>query len=222
MKLLELHTRSLELAAAVVDTVQPEQLVLATPCAGWPLRRLLEHVVGQHRGFAAAALGAGADLARWRDVPVHGDPAGAFRRSAEQLTAAFATAAVAAEPAPLHLPEIGDGGPFPLDRAVGFHLLDTLVHAWDVASALGSPARLVAAVEAEPPLVGALLTVAGAVPAAAGARGPGRAFAAVRAEPDGTGPFARALALLGRDPSWSAAARPAPEGADRTDFAKSR
>ncbi|KOV35914.1 hypothetical protein ADK60_08020 [Streptomyces sp. XY431] len=217
MRILELHTRALELAAAVVDTVQPEQLVLATPCAGWPLRRVLEHTVGQHRGFAAAALGAGADRAHWRDVPVHGDPAGAFRQSAERLTAAFATAAAASEPAPLCLPEIRDGEPFPLDRAIGFHLLDTLVHAWDVAAALGSPARLVAAVQAEPPLVGALLTVAGAVPAAAPDRGPGRAFAAVRAAPDVTGPFERALALLGRDPSWSAT-RPGPRPtAERTD-----
>ncbi|MFJ4094494.1 TIGR03086 family metal-binding protein [Kitasatospora sp. NPDC089913] len=207
MRIVELHARALELATTVVGTVQPEQLVLATPCAGWPLRRLLEHEVGQHRGFAAAALGAGADRARWRDVPVHGDPAGAFRRSAERLTAAFATAGAAAEPAALHLPEIGDGGPFPFDRAVGFHLLDTLVHAWDVAAALGSPARLVAAVQAEPPLVGALLTVAGAVPASAGARGPGQAFGPVRALPDRTGPFDRVLALLGRDPSWSAAGR---------------
>ncbi|WP_344332443.1 maleylpyruvate isomerase N-terminal domain-containing protein, partial [Kitasatospora putterlickiae] len=58
MRLLELHSRSLELAAAVVDAVQPEQLVLPTPCAGWSLRRLLEHVAGRHRGFAAAAGGA--------------------------------------------------------------------------------------------------------------------------------------------------------------------
>ncbi|MGW2546356.1 hypothetical protein ACWC5I_37180 [Kitasatospora sp. NPDC001574] len=39
MSLLELHTRSLELAADLVDTVQPEQLVLPTPCTGWSLRR---------------------------------------------------------------------------------------------------------------------------------------------------------------------------------------
>ncbi|WP_405005374.1 TIGR03086 family metal-binding protein [Kitasatospora purpeofusca] len=207
MKLLELHTRALELATAVVGTVQPEQLVLATPCAGWPLRRLLEHAVGQHRGFAAAALGAGADRAHWRDVPVHGDPAGAFRRSAERLTAAFATAGAAAEPALLTLPEIGDGGPFPLDRAIGFHLLDTLVHAWDVAAALGSPARLVAAVEEEPTLAGTLLAVAGAVPAGPADRAPGRAFGAVRAVDGAAGPFDRALALLGRDPAWALPAR---------------
>ncbi|MER7703285.1 TIGR03086 family metal-binding protein [Kitasatospora sp. NPDC097605] len=205
MNLLELHARSLELAAAVVDAVQPEQLVLPTPCGDWSLRRLLEHLVGQHRGFAAAAGGAGPDLAYWRDVPVHGDPAGAFRHSAGRLTAAFAVAVAAADPrpAPLWLPEIRDDGPLPFDRAVGFHLLDTLVHAWDVAVALGSPARLVAAVESEPALAGTLLALAGAVPAGTADRAPGRAFAAVRAAGEAAGPFDRALALLGRDPAWA-------------------
>ncbi|WP_380277855.1 TIGR03086 family metal-binding protein [Kitasatospora purpeofusca] len=205
MSLLELHTRSLELAATVVDAVQPEQLVLPTPCGDWSLRRLLEHTVGQHRGFAAAAGGAGPDLALWHDVPVHGDPAGAFRHSAARLTAAFAVAAPRS--APLWLPEIRDGGPFPFDRAVGFHLLDTLVHAWDVAVALGSPARLVAAVEEDPALAGTLLAVAGAVPAGPADRAPGRAFAAVRAADAAAGPFGRALALLGRDPAWALPAR---------------
>ncbi|MER6360143.1 TIGR03086 family metal-binding protein [Kitasatospora sp. NPDC001527] len=217
MSLLELHTRSLELAAAVVDTVQPEQLVLPTPCAGWSLRHLVEHMVGLHRGFAAAAAGAGPDPALWHGVPVHGvpvhgdpvhgDPGGAFRHSAARLTAAFALAAAAPRPAPLRLPEVRDGAPVPFERAVGFHLLDTLVHAWDVAVALGPPDRLVAAVEGEPPLAEALLAVAGAVPAAAPDRAPGRAFAAVRAVDGEAGPFGRALALLGRDTAWAVAAR---------------
>ncbi|MET9397380.1 TIGR03086 family metal-binding protein [Kitasatospora sp. NPDC002965] len=205
MSLLELHTRSLELAADLVDTVQPEQLVLPTPCTGWSLRRLLDHVVGQHRGFAAAARGAGPDLALWRDVPVDGDPAGAFRRSSAQLTAAFTGASAAPGGSVLWLPEIRDGGPLPLDLAVGFHLLDTLVHAWDVAAALGpsTASGIVTAVEAEPPLVGALLAVAEAVPAAPANRGPGRAFDVVGSPDAAAGPFARALVLLGRDPAWS-------------------
>ncbi|MFF7453561.1 TIGR03086 family metal-binding protein [Kitasatospora sp. NPDC008115] len=207
MRLLELHARALELAASVVDAVQPEQLVLPTPCADWSLRRLLEHVVGQHRGFAAAAGGAGPDLALWRDVPVHGDPAGAFRHSAARLTAAFALAAAAPHPAPLRLPEIRDGGPIPFDRAVGFHLLDTLVHAWDVAVTLGSPTRLTAAVEDDPVLAGELLALAGAVPAAPADRAPGRAFAAVLTARESAGPFERALALLGRDTAWALSAR---------------
>ncbi|MFF2352837.1 maleylpyruvate isomerase N-terminal domain-containing protein [Kitasatospora sp. NPDC058115] len=197
MILLELHSRSLELAAAVVDTVQPEQLVLATPCAGRPLRWLLEHMVGRHLGLAAAAAGAGPDPALWRDVPVHGDPAGAFRHSAARLTVALAAAAPHA--APLRLPDVDGGAPLPFDRAVGLQLRDTLVHAWDVAAALGSPARLIAAVEGEPPLAAALL--------AAADRPPGRAPAVRRPGAGAAGPFARTLALLGRDTAWALPAR---------------
>ncbi|MEU6232283.1 TIGR03086 family metal-binding protein [Kitasatospora sp. NPDC047058] len=207
MSPLELHTRALELAAGVIGTVQPEQLVLPTPCSGWDLRRLLEHMVGQQRGFAAAARGAAPDPALFRDVPVHGDPAGAFRRSAEELTAAFTSASAGAAEPRLRLPEIRDGEPFRLRHAIGFQLLDTLVHTWDVAAALGVPAGTAAAVDRDEPLAAALLDAAGLVPAGPADRAPGRAFRERHEAADGAGPFDRALALLGRDPAWAPPAR---------------
>ncbi|GAA2811129.1 TIGR03086 family metal-binding protein [Kitasatospora sp. CM 4170] len=204
--LLDLHARSLESAARLVDTVQPEQLVLATPCAGWTLRELLAHTVGQHRGFAAAARGAGPDLALFAAVPVGNDPAGAFRRSAMELAAAFAEAAADGERR-LRLPEIRPDGAFPLRLAIGFHLLDTLVHTWDAAAALGVGAGVAAAVDGEPRLADALLAVAERVPAGPADRAPGRAFRERREPGDAAGPFDRVLALLGRDPAWTLPAR---------------
>lgn len=200
MELTQLHARSVALAAEVVDTVEPEHLELATPCGDWTLRRLMEHVVGQHQGFAAAARGAGPDLALWADAPVGDDPAGAFRRTAQDLEAAFAEAAAAGRR--LWLPEIRDGGPFPLEMAVGFQLVDTLVHAWDVAAALGTPAGLAAAVNGDPELAGALVSVSELVPAGPENRGPDRAFRERLPQEPAHGPFERALALLGRDPAW--------------------
>ncbi|MDH6703814.1 uncharacterized protein (TIGR03086 family) [Kitasatospora sp. MAA19] len=217
--LVELHARSLELAAEVVDAVRPDQLDLPTPCAGWTLRRLMEHIVGQHQGFAAAARGAGPDPALFADAPVGDDPAGAFRRTGAELTAGFREA-VAADRA-LWLPEIRDGGPFPLAQAVGFHLLDTLVHGWDVAAALGTPGGLVAAVDGDDALASALLAVTEAVPNTPEARAPGRAFrpslepgtesglepgpeSGARQPGGADGRFDRVLALLGRDPAWKA------------------
>ncbi|WP_030245237.1 TIGR03086 family metal-binding protein [Streptomyces sp. NRRL S-350] len=204
MKLIELHARSMESAADVVDAVRPGQLDLPTPCAGWTLRRLLEHCVGQHRGFAAAARGAGPDLALFADAPLGDDPAGAFRRTGFDLTAAFREADAAGRS--LWLPEIRDGGPFPLAQAVGFHLLDTLVHGWDVAAALGTREGFVAAVDGDEELVAALLAVTESVPDTPEARAPGRAFRPGLPPGPGAGPgrFERALALLGRDPAWKA------------------
>ncbi|MGA5817250.1 TIGR03086 family metal-binding protein [Kitasatospora sp. NPDC094028] len=200
MRIIELHARSLELAAEVVDSVRPGQLDLPTPCAGWTLRGLLEHVLGQHQGFAAAGRGAGPDLALFADAPVGADVAGDFRRTGAELTAAFRAAAAADRP--LWLPEIRDGGPFPLRDAVGFHLLDTLVHGWDVAAVLGRADGLVAAVEREEELAAVLLAVAEAVPDTPEARAPGRAFRPGLEPGGGVGRFDRALALLGRDPAW--------------------
>ncbi|MFD5462139.1 TIGR03086 family metal-binding protein [Kitasatospora sp. NPDC127059] len=202
MKLVELHARAVDLAVEVVDTVRPDQLDLPTPCAGWTLRRLLEHCVGQHQGFAAAARGAGPDLALFADAPLSADPAADFRRTGADLTAAFREAAVGERA--LWLPEIRDGGPFPLAQAVGFHLVDTLVHGWDVAAALGGTERLVTAVDGDDALADALLAVSEAVPDTPEARAPGRAFRPGLAPGAGAGRFDRALALLGRDPAWKA------------------
>lgn len=200
VELVELHARSVELAVEVVDGVRSEQLDLPTPCAGWTLRHLLAHEIGQRHGFAAAARGAGPDPALFAPVPVGPDPAGTVRRTGTELTAAFRAAAAAGRA--LWLPEIRDGGPFPLDRAVGFHLLDTLVHGWDLAAALGTRDRLVERVEGDGELLSVLEAVTDAVPDTPEARAPGRAFRPGLRPGDGTGRFERVLALLGRDPAW--------------------
>lgn len=202
-KLVDLHERSLDLAAAVVDTVRPEHLDLPSPCAGWTLRNLLEHVIGQQQGFAAAARGAGPDLALFADAPVGPDVAAEFRRTGAELTDAFREAAAADRP--LWLPEIRDGGPFTVAQAIGFHLLDTLIHGWDVAATLGTADALIAEAEADDALVATLLKVTEAVPDTPQARAPGLAFAPGLEPAGGQGRFVRCLALLGRDPLWKAA-----------------
>ncbi|MER7671836.1 TIGR03086 family metal-binding protein [Kitasatospora sp. NPDC096128] len=200
MKLVELHARAMDLAVEVVDTVRPEQLDRPTPCTGWTLRRLLAHCVGQHLGFAAAARGAGPDLSLFADAPLGADPGEDFRRTGADLTAAFREAAAAGRA--LWLPEVRADEPFPFVQGVGFHLLDTLVHGWDVAAALGDAGRLVAAVDGDDALAGTLLAVTGAVPDTPEVRGPGRAFRPGLVPGAGAGRFERALALLGRDPAW--------------------
>ncbi|GAB2737910.1 TIGR03086 family metal-binding protein [Kitasatospora kifunensis] len=193
------HARALALIAPLVAAVQPDQLELPTPCAGWPLRRLLAHLIGQQYGFARAARGRGADPAGWADHPVAAGPGAALAAlagsadSASQLVDAFAAAE--AQDATLALPEIRPGHLFPATQAIGFHLLDTLVHGWDLAATLGVP------FDCPPDLAELLLWIAEQVPVDPEVRGPGRAFAPVR--PVGAdSPFDRALLLLGRDPRW--------------------
>ncbi|MFC3574709.1 TIGR03086 family metal-binding protein [Streptomyces yaanensis] len=161
-----------------------------TPCAEWPLRRLVAHMAAQHHGFAAAARGAGADMAHWREPEEMSDPERTYRGAAMGVLAAFGQPGVLQRK--FALPELGVVVPGRI--ALGFHLVDYVAHAWDVAAALG--------VEPELPtdVLDAALGVALLVPTDPAGRGPGFAFAPPLAVPPGTGSLDATLRLLGRDP----------------------
>ncbi|GAA2136320.1 TIGR03086 family metal-binding protein [Kitasatospora kazusensis] len=193
MDIRALHARALVLATEVVDQVGPAQLDLPTPCEGWTLGRLLEHMIGANHGFAAAAQGLGGDLAQWRDRPFEGAPGADWATSVDEVAKTFA------DPVEQFLiPEIRVGAEFPAELAISFHYLDTLVHGWDVAAALGLP------FEPAPELSRVLLAVAAKVPATPEYRAPGAQFGRVHAVDPAAPAFQQALALLGRDPGWAA------------------
>jgi uncharacterized protein (TIGR03086 family) len=185
------HRLALDTATAVIRDVRPEQLDGPTPCAGWDLRALLEHMIGQNHGFADA-------VERVEDVPVAGfaprsfddaGVAGAWEASADRVAAAFAAAA--GERAVL-LVEISTELRFPVGTVIDFHLLDTVVHTWDVVTALGRRFR------PDDDLAELVAAQAARVPAGPAREQPGAAFAPSVAVPSATDPWTRALALLGR------------------------
>jgi uncharacterized protein (TIGR03086 family) len=193
------HREATEVARAVVGAVGVGDLRLATPCAGWDLGRLLAHMTGQNHGFAASARGETADLGIWADRPVGAAPATVFGASADAVLDAFADPG--ADERGLWLPEIRTGGIFPSSVAIGFHLVDTVVHAWDVAKSLG------AEVEFSPEVLAAALRPALAVPDGDARLRDGAAFAPAVGAGEQAATLDRVLAALGRDPQW---APPAP------------
>jgi uncharacterized protein (TIGR03086 family) len=186
-------------SVAVVTRLTPADLDRPTPCAAWNLGALLAHMTVQHKGFAAAAAGHGGDLALWQPVPLGDDPVREYADAAEQVIAAFAADGVLERE--FALPEIRDGQSFPAPMAIGFHLVDYVVHGWDVAASLGVPFDLPADV-----LV-ATLPIVQAVPGGAARTAPGAAFAPPLSTPDDTGPLGEILALLGRSPDFAGAPR---------------
>lgn len=187
--ILELHGRATGAVLDVVARVKETDLDRPTPCAGWDLRALLAHMIGQDHGFAAAAL-ADVDAAAFapREATVAAHEAGAAA-----VVAAFRDAEPGRE---VFLPEFG--ARFPLTMVVGFHFVDTLVHGWDVAVTLGET------VSYDDDLVAAALEQAEAVPGGDLRTAPGAAFGPIRPEADSADGWARVLALLGRDPRWTA------------------
>ncbi|MGW5426978.1 TIGR03086 family metal-binding protein [Streptomyces sp. NPDC004059] len=192
---VELDRIAVQEAVRVVDLATDADWSRDTPCAGWTLRRLVAHMTAQHVGFAAAARGAGREPEHWREPEDMSEPARIHRSAAASVLSAFAEPGAAQRE--FTLPELGGG--FPGGRAISFHFVDYVVHAWDVAAALGTRPEL-----PEHVLVAAL-AVARRVPDDPGRRGPGFAFAPALKVPEGSGPLEEALRLLGRSPErWPA------------------
>lgn len=190
------HRSAIESTVDLVRNVQPDLLMLPTPCSGWTLADLLTHMTAQHHGFAAAARGHGRDAAVWRvesyAAAVAADPAGTYATAADDALRAFTTDGV--DEALFALPELGPDVAVPGTAALGFHFVDYVVHGWDVAATLGMPYRLPADV------IAASLPIAMAVPD--GQIRDDTAFPFARSvEPtDFDDDFDRLLRHLGRDP----------------------
>ncbi|MFC5180861.1 TIGR03086 family metal-binding protein [Actinomadura harenae] len=189
----DLDRRALAFFASLTTTIKPADLARPTPCPDWTLHGLLRHQVGQDEGFAAAARGEGDALAAWRGGSLGDDPHAAVVASGRLVTGAFADDAVLDRE--FALPEVRDGGLYPARLAITFHVVDLVVHAWDVAAALGLPW------EPDDELVEASLKVAAIVPDDAASRAPGESFAPSLPSA-GRGGRERLLTLLGRDPAW--------------------
>ena len=177
-------------AIAVRETVRlvagltPENLALPTPCEGWDLGTLLTHMTVQHRGFAGAGS--------W-EMPPGGrfpDLVRAYAASAELVLAAFAAPGVLDRE--FTLPEISPSRTFPGRVAIGFHLVDYVVHGWDVATALGVALTLPL------PVLEATLPLARAVPDGPFRLEPGAAFAPALPVPADADPLTEILLRLGR------------------------
>jgi uncharacterized protein (TIGR03086 family) len=196
-----LDRRAVEASIAVVGQARPADLDRPTPCAEWTLRDLLEHMTAQHKGFRAASRGHGADLAVWQTVPAGTDLVGEYESAARDVIEAFAADGV--PETAFALPEISTLIEFPAAQAIGFHLIDYVVHGWDVARALSGEYVL------DDELAPAALRIAEKVPNGAERTLPSAAFRPGLAVSPSAPVLDRILAALGRSPAWPDVPSPA-------------
>jgi uncharacterized protein (TIGR03086 family) len=134
----ELHRRAVEEFGARVHAVAADQWELATPCSDWNVRQLVNHLVYENR-WTAPLMG-GATLAEVGDR-FEGDLLGDRPTQAWDESSKEAVEAVGAEGALERRVNLSSG-PTPAGEYVMQLFADHLIHAWDLATAIGADQRL--------------------------------------------------------------------------------
>jgi uncharacterized protein (TIGR03086 family) len=132
------HTLALSATGRVVAAVPADRWHAATPCPGWDVRALVNHLVSGN--LWAAELGAGATMegigARLDGDLLGTDPARAYAESASAASAVFH------RPGALRAPCAVSYGPVAGSVYAGHRFIDVLIHGWDLATATGQDATL--------------------------------------------------------------------------------
>ena len=133
-----LHRRAVGEFDARVRAVGDDQWELPTPCSDWNVRQLVNHLVYEDRW--TVPLMEGTTLAevgdRYEGDLLGDDPKGAWAESCAE-----AVAAVQADGALERMVDLSSG-PTPAGEYVSQLLADHLIHAWDLARAVGADERL--------------------------------------------------------------------------------
>ena len=127
--------RALTAVGELIGKVRPEQWSGPTPCTDWTVRRLVDHLIGMNRVFAALLSGEPPPSRTTADH-VAADPVGAYRDSAAGLLAEFE------RPGMLDGVYRGPRGAATGAERLQIRLYDLLAHGWDLARATAQPVEL--------------------------------------------------------------------------------
>jgi uncharacterized protein (TIGR03086 family) len=144
----ELHRRAVEEFDARVRAVGDDQWELPTPCSDWNVRQLVNHLVYENR-WTVPLMG-GSTIAEVGDR-FEGDLLGDDPKAAWEESSTEAVRAVQADGAMERIVDLSSG-PTPAAEYVSQLYADHLIHAWDLARAVGADERL------DPELVDACAT----------------------------------------------------------------
>lgn len=180
----DLMRRAVATALPVVQKVQTDQFSMATPCAEYDVRALLNHMFQVVVSFQALARKEPVDLNASPDY-LTGDWATRFQAETEKTVQAWS------EPAALEGVSAEMGLPQPVLAQI--LLLDLTAHGWDLASATGQEHH------PDPEVVDVLSRTVTEMAPMARKKG---VFGEPVAVPDGAPAFERLLGATGRDPAW--------------------
>ena len=137
-EVLDRFDRSVAGFSRVLGEVGAQQWTDPTPCSEWDVRALVNHVCGEQRWMAPLLDGQTmADVGDSLAGDLLGDdPVAAYTRAAANTRAALARHCDLAQTVQL------SGGPTAVSRYCDEVGLDTLIHTWDLARAVGADETL--------------------------------------------------------------------------------
>ncbi|QRX91576.1 TIGR03086 family metal-binding protein [Streptomyces noursei] len=181
-RVLYAYQRVVHAVGALVAQVRPADLARPTPCAGWTVRELLDHMVWE--SLMVTSIAEGTPRTDHTADHLGDDPRAAFEESARAALAAFRSSGMTER----------TFGPYEAPGALLVQqvVVELLVHGGDLARALGAPTALAPEVAEE--TLEAARRIYGAAP-----RTEGGSFAPERPAPPGAAAADRLAAFLGRE-----------------------
>lgn len=123
-------TRAAQAVDDLLAQLAEEDWMAPTPCTGWSVADVAQHLVEVNLDFADRLHPAGSQTPA--GTTTSGDFLSGYRRSVEVLNEALAT----------HIGDSAVGFPPQLSSRLALRVADLLTHGWDIAVATGAPLRL--------------------------------------------------------------------------------
>ena len=140
MDLMDGLDASGERVVELVGQVRPDQWYEPTPCTEWDVRTLVGHLVATRQGYCALLDGgSAADLMSFiarQGEAAETDPVATLRNAVRSVRAAFA------EPGALERTVHHPVGDMPGSQLLGLLVMDSVIHSWDLATAIGMDPEL--------------------------------------------------------------------------------
>jgi uncharacterized protein (TIGR03086 family) len=131
---------STERVVELVGQVGPEQWNNPTPCTEWNVKTLVGHLIAGSQGYCDLLKGAPAtkfrSMMERQGEAVGTDPVATYKSAVRSVRAAFA------EPGVLERTVHHPVGDIPGSRLLAQLITDSVVHSWDLATAIGVDAGL--------------------------------------------------------------------------------
>ena len=190
MNVIDLDERAVNGTEQLIAKTPSERWAAPTPCSEWDVHDLIRHLVAGNVKYTGIANGD-----NWQpgapEMDIGEQPAEAYRRTAQELIEAWRQPGVTDRE--IDLPRGRRGA---AEKALWIHLVESLVHGWDLARATGQEPAF-----DEDVVAAALADVQGRTPAQ---RGPESPFTDAKTAPEGAPLIDQLAAYLGRDvTAWS-------------------